>query len=84
MRADLKTRMELSTKVASNNKRPDVVIRSPLSRQVIIVELAVPKKDRIEDAYERKIKMSGARDKLSEERVESMVFPSGGWRAGLC
>lgn len=55
MRADLKTRMQFPTEVASTNKRPDIVIWSPSSRQVIIVELTVPWEERMEDAYERKM-----------------------------
>ena len=55
MRADLKTRMQFPTEVASTNKRPDIVIWSPSSRQVIIVELTVPWEERMEDAFERKM-----------------------------
>lgn len=55
MRAVMKTRMQFSTEEASTNKRLDVVIWSPSSRQVIIVELTVPWEERMEDAYERKM-----------------------------
>lgn len=54
MRAGLMTRMQLPTEVASTNKRPDVVIRSSSSRQVIIVDLTVSSENRIEDACQRK------------------------------
>nr|XP_034331688.1 uncharacterized protein LOC117690947 [Crassostrea gigas] len=55
MRADLKTRMQFPTEVASTNKRPDIAIWSLASRQVIVVELTVPWEERMEDAYERKM-----------------------------
>lgn len=55
MRAGLKTRMQLPTEVASTSKRPEVVIRSSSSRQVIIMELTVPSENRMEYAYQRKM-----------------------------
>lgn len=55
MRADLKTRIQFQTEVASTNKRPDVVIWSSLSRHVIIVKLTVPWEEIMEGEYERKI-----------------------------
>lgn len=73
MRAGLKTRMQLPTEVASDNKRPDVVIRSSSSRKVVIVELT-----------HISGKWGNIRSLWQICRVESIVFPSGSWRAGRC
>ncbi|XP_069134670.1 uncharacterized protein [Argopecten irradians] len=54
MRADIQQRMGFPAEVASTPLRPDVVLWSRSSKQVVLVELTVPWEDRMEEADERK------------------------------
>ncbi|XP_069128682.1 uncharacterized protein [Argopecten irradians] len=54
MRADIHQRMGFPEEVVSTPLRPDIVLWSRNSNQVIMVELTVPWEDRIEEAHERK------------------------------
>ncbi|XP_069107365.1 uncharacterized protein [Argopecten irradians] len=54
MRADIQQRMGFPAEVASTPLRPDVVLWSRSSKQVVLVELTVPWEDRMEEANERK------------------------------
>ena len=58
--------------VTSTSLRPDIVLSSVSSRQVLLIELTVPWEDRIEEANERK------RSKY-QELVEQCQ--RGGWKA---
>ena len=51
---DLKQRMEFPTEIAVTNKRPDIVILSAKTKQVVLLELTVSWEERIEEVYERK------------------------------
>ena len=54
MRVDLKTRLQFPREITQTTLRPDIVIWSTASKQVLLIELTVPWEERIELAYERK------------------------------
>lgn len=54
LRADLKRKLVFPEEILSTNLRPDIVMWSPNTKQVVIVELTVPWEERIEEANERK------------------------------
>ena len=54
MLVDLERQLRFPREIRSTELRPDIVIWSRRSKQVIIVELTVPWEDRVEEAYERK------------------------------
>ena len=54
MIADIRGRMQFPTAIASTSLRPDIVIWSQNTRQVVMLELTVPWEERIEEANERK------------------------------
>jgi hypothetical protein len=54
IRVDLRKRLQFPGEITQTRLRPDIVIWSRKSRQVIMVELTVPWEDRIESANERK------------------------------
>ena len=54
MLVDLERQLRFPQEIRSTALRPDIVIWSKRSKQVIIVELTVPWEDRVEEAYERK------------------------------
>ena len=54
MRADVNQRLEFPSEIVSTPLRPDIVIWSRETRQVILLELTVPWEERIEEAHERK------------------------------
>ena len=72
MRVDLDKQLKFPDHVTSTSLRPDIVLSSVSSRQVLLIELTVPWEDRIEEANERK------RSKY-QELVEQCQ--RGGWKA---
>ncbi|XP_069103824.1 uncharacterized protein [Argopecten irradians] len=54
MRADIHQKIGFPAEVASTPLRPNVVLWSRSSKQVVLVELTVPWEDRMEEANERK------------------------------
>ncbi|KAL3969377.1 ER degradation enhancer, mannosidase alpha-like 2 [Sarotherodon galilaeus] len=69
---DLAKQLKFPEVVAKTTLRPDIVVTSVASKQVILLELTVPWEDRMEEAHERK------RAKYSELVEECR---SNGWRA---
>jgi hypothetical protein len=55
LRADIHTQLQFPTNIAITNSRPDIVLWSEASKQVVIIELTVPWEDRLEEAHERKL-----------------------------
>ena len=54
MRVDLRTRLQFPEEIVHTTLRPDIVIWSTATKQVIMIELTIPWEERIEAAYERK------------------------------
>ena len=52
---DLKSQLKFPPEIAVTRKRPDMVLWSKMSKQVVIIELTVPWEEGIEEAYERKM-----------------------------
>lgn len=56
MRADLRRQLKFPEEMMSTSLRPDIVLWSKATKQVILVELTVPWEERIEEAHELKRK----------------------------
>ncbi|XP_061876851.1 uncharacterized protein LOC133629831 [Entelurus aequoreus] len=56
MRADLKKQLKFPEEIAHTTLRPDIVLCSKGNKQVVLIELKVPWEERMEEAYERKLK----------------------------
>lgn len=69
---DLGKQLRFPRDIAETNLRPDIVLSSAMSRQVIMLELTVPWEERIDEANERK------KEKYAELVEECR---SRGWRA---
>jgi len=54
LRVDLDRKLTFPEEITTTNQRPDIVILSAKTRQVVIMELTVPWEDRMEEAFERK------------------------------
>ena len=52
---DLKTQLKFPQEIAATIKRPDIVLWSKATKQVVLIELTVPWEERIEEAYQRKM-----------------------------
>ena len=72
LRVDLDKQLKFPDHIATTSLRPDIVLPSVSSRQVLLLELTFPWEDRIEEANERK------RSKY-QELVEQCQ--RGGWKA---
>ena len=56
MQVDLKKQLKFPEEIAHTSLRPDMVLWSRGTKQVVLIELTVPWEERIEEAYERKLK----------------------------
>ena len=54
MEADLKKQLKFPQEITVTNQRPDIVLWSAASKQVVMVELTVPWEERLEESFERK------------------------------
>ena len=54
MSADIGGRMAFPEEVVVTRSRPDIVLWSPQTRQVIMIELPVPWEERVEESHELK------------------------------
>ncbi|XP_078613160.1 uncharacterized protein LOC144882913 [Branchiostoma floridae x Branchiostoma japonicum] len=54
LQVDLDRKLVFPEEIAVTNQRPDAVIWSAKTRQVVMIELTVPWEDRMEEAFERK------------------------------
>nr|AAN12398.1 polyprotein [Tetraodon nigroviridis] len=54
LRVDLGKQLKFPENIVETNLRPDIVLHSQSSKQVILLELTVPWEERMEEAYERK------------------------------
>ena len=52
---DLKTQLKFPPEIAVTCKRPDLVLWSRTTKQVVLMELTVPWEEGVEEAYERKM-----------------------------
>ena len=52
---DLKTQLKFPPEIAVTRKRPDMVLWSRVTKQVVLMELTVPWEEGVEEAYERKM-----------------------------
>ena len=71
MRVDIGSKLVFPQKIVTTALRPDIVLWSERSRQVVMVELTVPWEERVEEAYHMK------RNKYEELRLECV---SKGWK----
>ena len=55
MRADLKKQLKFPEEIAHTNLRPDIVLWSRGTKQVVLIELTVPWEERIEEAQAQEI-----------------------------
>lgn len=55
MLVDLERQLQFPSHIALTTLRPDVVLVSESTRQVVMLELTVPWEDRLEEAFERKL-----------------------------
>ncbi|XP_061896833.1 uncharacterized protein LOC133645919 [Entelurus aequoreus] len=72
LHVDLGRQLKFPANIASTSLRPDMVLTSESTKQVVLLELTVPWEERIDEANERK------RAKYAELTVECR---SNGWRA---
>ena len=70
-KVDLGRQLKFPSTIAETTLRPDMVLMSETTRQVVLLELTVPWEDRMEEAYERK---SAKYEELAS------VCRSKGWR----
>jgi len=76
LQADLDRKLIFPEEIAVTNQRPDVVIWSAKTRQVVMIELTVPWEERMEEAYERKAeRYSNLRQVCTEKRWKAWCFP---------
>lgn len=54
MKVDLGKQLKFPDTIAVTMLRPDMVLMSQISRQVVLLELTVPWEDRMEEVYKRK------------------------------
>jgi hypothetical protein len=54
MESDLQQQLRFPQEIAVTNLRPDIVLWSSCTKQVILVELTVPWEERVEESFERK------------------------------
>ena len=54
LRADLQSRLVFPQEIVITTLRPDIVIWSAVTKQVVLLELTVPWEEGIQEAYERK------------------------------
>ncbi|KAI8496638.1 hypothetical protein Bbelb_252930 [Branchiostoma belcheri] len=72
LRVDLDRRLVFPEEIASTNLKPDVVLWSTQTKQIVLVELTVPWEERIEEAYERKaLKYQNLLQNCVEKGLES-------------
>lgn len=55
MRVDLRRQLKFPEKITTSTLRPDIVLWSRATKQVVLLELTVPWEERIEEAHERKL-----------------------------
>ena len=85
MRVDLRKQLKFPEEITHTCLRPDIVLWSKGTKQVVLIELTVPWEERMEEAHERKLKKYQAL--ILESRTEWMesLEPSSWSRLqGLC
>ncbi|KAJ8352597.1 hypothetical protein SKAU_G00240730 [Synaphobranchus kaupii] len=55
MQADLRKQLRFLEEIAHTSLRPDIILWSRGSKQVVLIRLTVPWEERIEEAHERKL-----------------------------
>ena len=76
MQADVGGKTTFPGEVLTTTLRPDIVLWSRSSRQVILLELTVPWETRLEEAHERELTKYGpVGNRHPEQELESVVFP---------
>nr|XP_061836945.1 uncharacterized protein LOC133619721 [Nerophis lumbriciformis] len=72
MRADLKKQLKFPEEIAHTTLRPDIVLWSRGTKQVVLIELTEPWEERMEEAYERKLR-----------KYQTLILESqqNGWKA---
>ncbi|KAI2644199.1 Renalase [Labeo rohita] len=71
LKVDLGRQLKFPDHITSTTLRPDMVLTSESTKQVVLLELTVPWEDRIEEAFERKKgEVSGTGGGLQAEGVE--------------
>ncbi len=65
---DLEQQLKFPNHIVTTTLRPDVVLLSESTKQVVLLELTVPWEDRLEEAFERKLaKYEGLVSELSDK-----------------
>ncbi len=68
---DLEQQLKFPNRIVTTTLRPDVVLLSDSTKQVVLLELTVPWEDRLEEAFERKLaKYEGTSQRVSTSRME--------------
>ena len=52
---DLKTQLKIPEQIAITRKRPDIVLWSKVTKQVVFIELTIPWEEGVDEAHERKL-----------------------------
>ncbi len=83
MRADLKKQLKFPEEIAHTSFRPDIVLWSRGTKQLLLMELTVPWEERKEEAHEHKLnKYQGLILKSQENGLKShlghWIKPPGG------
>jgi hypothetical protein len=76
MEVDLKKKLKFPEEITVSKLRPDIVLWSSASKQVVLLELTVLWEERIEESYERKLeKYKPLVDTCKERGWRSWCFP---------
>ncbi|XP_078589523.1 uncharacterized protein LOC144869891 [Branchiostoma floridae x Branchiostoma japonicum] len=76
LQVDLDRKLVFPEEIAVTNQRPDAVIWSAKTRQVVMIELTVPWEDRMEEAFERKAeRYSDLKQTCSKKKWKTWCFP---------
>ena len=72
MWADLRKQLKFPEEITQSSIRPNIVLWSKGTKQVVLIELTVPWEERMEEAHERKLK-----------KYQALIFESqqNGWKA---
>lgn len=72
MKADLKRQLRFPGEITITNLRPDIILGSKGTKQVVLIELSMPWEERIEEAHEQMLRTYQSLILESQQR---------GWRA---
>ncbi len=85
MTVDLERQLKIPTHITQSKLRPDIILVSKATQQLILMELTVSGEERMEVAQERKReKFQELVENCRNERMEDQVYDSRGGQQGIC